>query len=133
MAKIDYAAGEVVEFRRKVGEMMAWCDKENMRPGTERIGWWWYVYERPDEPGRYAFGRLEGWKADQARQEAAGKPVVSFQPESGETEWIKRATVEYMQRHPVIGENHADHQEHFLATMARWAAATPWRYNADAA
>lgn len=116
--------------RRTLGQMLDWCAIENDREGTCKLGWWWFVM--PTDNGN-EISRMEGWRADQARLAAEGKPVVPFKPEPGETEWIHRATAEYLERYPNYGKNHDEHLAHFKQTMARWTAMTPWRVSADAA
>jgi hypothetical protein len=106
--------------------MLERCHQMNSMPSTERMERWYFI--SPASNGRPAeIVRADGLKAREMRARAKGDYQDPWKPEPGETEWIGRATAEYLRRHPGGGLTPAEHHDHYQATMARWAQEKPWR------
>lgn len=108
-------------------QMLDECERRNDQRWVKEMDRWYFVVPASQD-GVAHIESVEGVKAIQMRASYEGRGQPEWKPEPGETEWIKRATAEYIQRHPSHpSETPEQVRAKFSETMNRWAAAKPWR------
>lgn len=68
-------------------DLLQWCADRNASRLSQRMQWWYFV--RKGEAGQHYVDKLEGWRAEEARARAAGKPIEWYKPTPEDSAAIK--------------------------------------------